>query len=108
MAGDPSVEAQLMGNGDLRLLSIRRAGVWYFSDIDTIAWWTWHTVGRADVIRLVPAGGDVLSAVRDVVAPALASGSADERVAGLHRLCAEWLTAHGVSAGYDSYDEHEA
>ncbi|XVU23131.1 hypothetical protein ACQPZJ_38610 [Actinoplanes sp. CA-054009] len=97
--GDPSVDAQLLGNGDLRLLSIQRQGVWAYSDIDTIAWWSWHTVSRADLPRLTGDGGDILQAVRAAVAPT------DDGVVGRFQA---WIAEHGVTAAWDSYDEREA
>ncbi len=106
--GDPTLEAQLVGNGDLRLLSIMRDGVWRYSDIDTIGWWTWHTVSRADLPRLVGAGGDVLEAVRAAVVPGAGDETDDgRRVAGIVRRFEVWLAAHGVPFTQDSYDEHE-
>ncbi|WP_432968380.1 hypothetical protein [Dactylosporangium sp. CA-233914] len=107
--GDPTVEAQLVGNGDLRLLSIRRSGVWVFSDVDTIGWWNWHTVSRADLSRLVGAGGDVLEAVRVAVAPGAEDETDDEqRVGGIFRRFEAWLIERGVRFTQDAYDEHEA
>lgn len=97
--GDPTVEAQLLGDGDLRLLSIRRAGVWVFSDFDTIGWWAWHTVRSADLPRLVGEGGDVLEAVRAAVAA--------EGEGAIFRRFEEWLAEHGVPYTQESYDEHE-
>jgi hypothetical protein len=104
--GDPTVEAQLVGNGDLRLLSIQRAGVWEYSDIDTVGWWTWRTVGGADLPRLVDPGGDILEAVRAATAPAPDADTDDRRVAAIVGRFEAWLAAHGVSYTYDSYDEH--
>jgi hypothetical protein len=110
--GDPTVEAQLTGAGDLRLLSIRRGGVWVFSDIDTIGWWTWHTVDRADLPRLVDEGDDVLEATQAAVSPRAGEEDADEtndeeRVGAIFRRFESWLHAHGVPHTQDSYDEHE-
>jgi hypothetical protein len=107
--GDPSVDAQLVGNGDLQLLAIRRAGVWVYSEIDTIGWWTWHTVRQTDLPRLVGAGGDVLAAVRAAVAPGDEPDEADDehRVAAIFRRFEAWLAAHGVPFTRHSYDEHE-
>ena len=106
--GDPTLDAQLLGNGDLRLLSIQRDGVWMYSEIDTIGWWTWHTVSHADLPRLVGEGGDVLEAVR----AAVATGGEDEtddgkRISGIIRRFVAWLGEHGVPYTQDSYDEHE-
>ncbi len=106
--GDPTVEAQLVADGDLRLLSIQRAGVWVFSDVDTIGWWTWYTVGRTDLPRLVGEGGDVLAAVRAAVAPGAEDETDDgRRVAGIFRRFEAWLDEHGVRAVRDSFDERE-
>jgi hypothetical protein len=106
--GDPTVEAQVIGNGDLRLLVIQRDGVWRFSDIDTIGWWTWYTVSRADLPRLVGKGGHVLAAVQAAVAP----GDEDETddagtMGGISRRFLEWLNVHGVPYTEDSFDERE-
>jgi hypothetical protein len=107
-SGDPTVEAQLIGNGDLRLLSIQRDGVWMYSDVDTIGWWTWHTVNHADLPQLVGAGGDVLEAVRAAVAPGAEDETNDQkRVGGIFRRFEAWLAEHGVRYTQDSYDEHE-
>ncbi|SNY56519.1 hypothetical protein SAMN05421748_117179 [Paractinoplanes atraurantiacus] len=97
--GDPSVDVQLLGNGDLRLLSIQRQGVWVYSDIDTIAWWSWYTVSRADLTRLTGEGGDVLETVRAAVAPE------DD---GVVKRFQAWLAERGVTAAWNSYDEREA
>jgi hypothetical protein len=106
--GDPTLEAQLVGNGDLRLMQIRRDGVWVFSDITTIGWWTWHTVSGADLPRLVGADGDVLAAVQAVVAPdAEDRTGGDERMVAIVRRFEAWLTEHGVRYTKDSYDESE-
>jgi hypothetical protein len=103
--GDPTVEAQLTGAGDLRLLSIQRAGVWAFSDVDTIGWWSWHTVDRADLPRLFDGGADVLEAVRAAVAPVAAD---DGAVAETVRRFEAWLIDRGVRSTQGSYDEHES
>src|SRR5688572_6284940 len=95
--GDPTVEAQVLANGDLRLLSIQRAGVWMYSDIDTIGWWTWHTVRHADLARLVGAGGNVLEAVRAAVAPADGEETGDDaRMGGVFGRFEAWLAERGV------------
>ena len=98
--GDPTVEAQLTGDGDLRLLSIRRDGVWMYSEIDTIGWWTWRTVRRADLPELVGQVDDVLAAVQAAVAPA------DDETGVVLRFEA-WLSERGVPYTRDSWDEHE-
>jgi hypothetical protein len=106
--GDPTVEAQLIGNGDLRLLSIQRSGVWMYSEIDTIGWWTWHTVSHADLPRLAGAGADVLEAVRAAVAPVAEDETDDlERVSGIVRRFVAWLDERGVPYTRDAYDERE-
>lgn len=106
-SGDPTVEAQLLGSGDLRLLSIRRDGVWLYSDVDTIGWWTWYTVSGADLPRLVGAGGDVLAAVQAVVA-AVPEDQADSATMGeISRRFVEWLNEHGVRYTEGSFDERE-
>src|SRR5689334_8264880 len=107
--GDPEATAQLLGGGDLRLLTILRADVWRFSDIDIVGWWTWHTVARADVPRLVGAAADVLAAVQAVVAPTAADAAAEtddpKRVSGIVSRFTAWLAEHDVPYTTGSYDE---
>src|SRR5689334_18256748 len=104
--GDPEATAQLLGSGDLRLLTILRADVWRFSDIDIVGWWTWHTVARADVPRLVGADTDVLAAVQAVVGtPEDGETDDQKRVSGIVGRFTAWLAEHGVPYTAGSYDE---
>ena len=109
--GDPNATAQLLGNGDLRLLTIRRADVWRYSFIDIIGWWTWDTVAEADLPRLVDADVDVLATVQAVVARG--SEDADDetddekRVNDIVDRFRAWLAEHDVPHTTGSYDERE-
>ena len=98
-----TVRAELLPDGDLRLLRIntgyfvaRYAGEY----LDRWLWWS--LVDHAEVPALVEPGGDVLDAVRVVVSGPAPPTSAEEAEARFHA----WLDSRQVPRSHHEYDEY--
>jgi hypothetical protein len=97
------IEAQLLYNGDLRLMRVNAGdAVARFANEYISQWLWWITVDSSHLPALRGEAGDVLDVVREVAAVPLPADPKEVE----HRFSA-WLESKGVPHTSDQYDDYD-